>query len=322
MTLLRPYDGDMFPRRSAVSRSARDAARTRCLYARAAVGVAGTGVVAGAAALTIAHVAARAISGPFRPALPFDFTPFEVRVPPQELALTAADGSRLAAWWMPSPGATRTVILCHGHRGSRAQLLGIGPGLMRQGMNALLLGFRGSAGCGDGPQSLAWYEQQDLRAAIDHVRRERPDDDISVVGYSMGAAVALMVAATDERVATVVADSSFADMRGVITAAAASHARGLPVGPLVSLTDAVTQRRYGYAFDQVRPVDVVDRIPPRPLLLIHGDRDSVVPVSHLHDLAAAAPQAEVWELPGVDHCGAYFTDREGYIARVADFLQR
>ena len=59
------------------------------------------------------------------------------------------------------------------------------------------------------------------------------------------------------------------------------------------------------------------------LLLIHGDRDSVIPVSHAHELfAAAAEPRELWIVPGVEHCGAYFADRPAYCRRAAEFFDR
>lgn len=295
-------------------RTARNLARLALLGGATALG-------AGAGALA----AARQISGPQRPPLPYGFTPYEVGVPSQDVTFTASDGVRLAGWWLdrptPAEGPDRVVVVCHGHRGSKADMLGIGPGLWREGFPVLLFDFRGNGESADGPQSLAHYEQRDLEAAIDWVAAHRPGAEIDLVGFSMGAATSLLVAARDPRVRRVVADSAFADMHGVIAYAAAGMR--LPPVPLVGLVDRVTGWRYGYRFHEVAPIDVVADIAPRPLLLWHGTDDSVIPVEHAHRLAAAAGEgAELRIAPGVDHCGAYFADRPGYIAAVAEFLRR
>lgn len=273
---------------------------------------------------TGALLGARRISGA-RPRSPLGYTltPFEVGAEAESVSFTASDGTRLAGWWFghaTTPGAQReqVVIICHAYRGTKADLLGIGPGLWRAGYTVLVFDFRGNGDSDDGPQSLAHYEQRDLEAAIDFVAARRPEAEIDVIGYSMGAAVALLVAARDQRVAKVVADSSFADMHGVITAAA--RALRLPPVPLVGLVDRATRLRYGYRFHDVQPVEVVGRIAPRPLLLVHGTGDTKVPVEHAHRLAAAAGEGSELRLVDTEHCGAYFADRPGYIARIADFL--
>ncbi|WP_211336589.1 alpha/beta hydrolase [Luteococcus japonicus] len=278
-----------------------------------ALGLAGGGLAVGALA------AAHQISGPQRPDLAYAMSPFEVGAAAEDVTFRAADGTRLAGWWLERPGSEHVVVVSHGHRGSKADMLGIGPGLWWAGASVLLFDFRGNGDSEDGPQSLAHYEQQDLAAAIDWAAERRPGSRISLLGFSMGAATSILVAARDRRVERVLADSPFADMHGVI----ASAARGmhLPPVPLVGLVDVVTGLRYGYRFRDVQPVDVVQEIAPRPLLIVHGTQDHVIPVEHAHRLAdAAGDGCELRIVDGVDHCGAYFADRPGYIERAADFL--
>jgi len=209
-------------------------------------------LLAGTALGAAATVAAAKVSGPLRPALDYGFTPFEVGLEAEDIAFTSADGLRIAGWRFDAPGDD-VVIVCHGHRGSKADMLGIGPGLHRRGASVLMFDFRGNGESADGPQSLAHFEQRDLEAAIDEALRRRPGARICVVGFSMGAAVTIQVAARDPRVAAVVADSSFADMRGVIAAAANGVAPLGLVGQATRFDDldgyrevAVRSRRLGH----------------------------------------------------------------------------
>ncbi|AKT50588.1 lysophospholipase [Arsenicicoccus sp. oral taxon 190] len=284
----------------------------------AAASLAATALVGG----TIGSLAAaRQISGPQRPALPYGFTPFEVGLGEvsEDVRFAAADGTRIAGWWLDRPEATQVVVVAHGHRGSKADMLGIGPGLYREGFAVLLFDFRGCGDSDDGPQSLAHYEQQDLEAAIEWAAARRPDAELSLLGFSMGAATSIMVGARDPRVRRVLADSPFADMHGVVAAAASSLR--LPPVPLVTLVDHATRLRYGYGFGEVEPLEVVGDLAPRPLLIVHGSEDSVIPVEHAHRLAEAAGEgSQLVVVDGVDHCGAYFEDRPGYIRRAAGFL--
>lgn len=303
--------------------------RTRGIVARVATLAAGGAAVAGLGAVAGAHQ----ISGPRRPWPGYRFTPHEVGIAFEEVAFTAADGTRIAGWWLDQrntappeldqpdnvPGNGRTVIVCHGHRGSMADMLGIGPALWRAGNNVLLFDFRGNGDSGDGRQSLAHHEQLDLRAAIDWVVARRPGDRLAVMGFSMGAAVAAMVGPTDERVEALVLDSPFADMLDVVrTTGRRWH---LPAFPLLAMVDRVTGWRHGYRFADVRPVDVIGRFAPRPLLLLHGDADRVIPLEHARRmLDAAGEPKQLVVFPGADHCGGYFQDRGAYVRLVSDWL--
>jgi fermentation-respiration switch protein FrsA (DUF1100 family) len=138
---------------------------------------------------------------------------------------------------------------------------------------------------------------------------------------AVGAAVVILGAARDGRIAAVVADSPFATMRDVIRHA--FRRRGVRIRPMLDLADWVNRLRYGYAYDSVQPLEAAVGIAPRPLLLIHGDADSVIPVEHSRQIFAAAGEPkELWVVPGAEHCGGYFVDRQHYVARVTAFFDR
>lgn len=271
------------------------------------------------------------LNGRLRPALQYTFTPFELGVPSEDVAFTSDDGVPLAGWWLGHPDAAgardrsaaeTVVICCHGHRGTKAYMLGIGTGLWRAGHSVLLFDFRGNGDSGDGPQSLSHFEQRDVRAAVDLVRRRRPEARIAVVGFSMGAAASIMAAAEDERIEALVADSAFAEMSDVVATAYRKYR--LPGELLVPAADLLNRVTHGYSFGEVRPVDRIAEIVPRPILLLHGTNDGVIPFSHMARLADAAGSGDVETVAyeGAEHCGGYFADRPAYIARVASFLER
>lgn len=278
--------------------------------------------LSGGAALGVLGVAgytAWSLNGPRRPWPDYAFTPFEVRADSEDVRFATADGVGLAGWWLDQPGSGTVVICAHGHRGTKSDMLGIGSGLWRAGHTVLLFDFRGNGDSDDGPQSLSHHEQADLRAAIDLAASRRPDARIVVVGFSMGASTAILEGATDPRVAAFVLDSPFSTMGEVV---AANYRRyRLPSEPIVPLADLINRLRYGYSYAQVRPLDAAPALAPRPVLLIHGTDDRVIPYDHAVQLArAAGPNCELVTFEGVDHCGAYFEDRQGYIDRVARFL--
>lgn len=275
---------------------------------------------AGLGALGVAGFTAWSLNGPRRPWPAYAFTPFEVRADAEDVTFTSGDGVGLAGWWLDAPGSEWVVVCAHGHRGTKSDMLGIGSGLWRAGHTVLLFDFRGNGDSDDGPQSLSHHEQGDLRSAIDLAVGRRPGAKVAVVAFSMGASTAILAGAGDARVDAFVLDSPFATMGDVVAANYRRHR--LPSRPILPLADLVNRLRYGYSYAQVRPLDAIARLAPRPVLLLHGDRDRVIPYAHAEQLAdAAGPGCTFVTFPGADHCGGYFEDRPGYIARVDSFLR-
>jgi pimeloyl-ACP methyl ester carboxylesterase len=244
-----------------------------------------------------------------------------VQVTSEPVAFATADGVTLRGWWLPREGATATIVGCTGHRGVKSDLLGIGSSLWRAGNNVLLFDFRGCGDSDPAPLSVGFYELGDLRAALAYARTRAPETPLGLIGYSMGAAISIMVAADDPTVRAVVADSSYAALGDVI--AAAYRRRRVPTAFLLAASDRYNGWRYGYRFGALRPIDAIARLAPRPLLIIHGAVDDLTDVEHAHRLYAAAHEPkELWIVPGTSHCGAYFADRALYVNRVADFFAR
>lgn len=291
-------------------------------YARSLrVGLSVAGALFGGA-LGVAAYTAHVLNGPRRPdpLAGFSFTPWEMRVPYEAVSFVSEDGVTLRGWWFPQPESDRVVVGFTGHKGVKQDLLGIGSGLWRAGNTVLLFDFRGCGESDLAPLSLGHNELPDARAAVAYARDRLPSARIGIVGFSMGAAIAVLIAAEDAGVDAVVADSPFATINDVLIHA---HRRyRLPVAVTVALTDLVTRVRYGYGFNAVRPVAVVGRIAPRPLLLIHGSADRLIPIEHAYRLReAAGSNTRLWIVDDVGHCGAYFKDRETYVKRVASFFE-
>ena len=251
----------------------------------------------------------------------YTFTPFEVQVNYEEVSFVTEDGLTLRGWWFPHPESDRVVVGATGHKGTKPDLLGIGSGLWRAGYNVLVFDYRGCGESDPAPLSVGFYEQRDLRAAVAWARGRVPDARLGLVGFSMGAALSILAAATDPAIRVVVADSAYATLQGVVANAYGRYR--VPSWPFLALSDRYNGWRYGYRYGALRPVEVVGQVAPRPLLIIHGTRDAVTPVAHAHHLYDAAGEPkELWIAEGAHHCGAYFLDRERYIARVADFFAR
>ena len=131
---------------------------------------------------------------------------------------------------------------------------------------------------------------------------------------------AIMGTARCKDVEALIEDSGFATHTGVID----FHFRRvfhLPSIFVSWMVDHLLWRRAGYHFKQVEPLRDIAKIAPRPILIIHGGKDSIVdPRDGALLYAAAQEPKEIWFFPNADHCGAYFEDRRAYVKKVLDFF--
>jgi dipeptidyl aminopeptidase/acylaminoacyl peptidase len=246
--------------------------------------------------------------------------PADFEMASEELEVRTADGLRLLTWLLPGP-RDAVVVISGGHRGRISDVLGIAAALRRGGFSVVVYGWRGTPGSDPAVHTLGVHERRDLIAVLDAVGRRLGEVPIGLLGYSMGGAVSLCVAADDPRVAAVCADSAFADPVDLLLE---RTGRRLLVPPALVITPALAllERRTGARLGDLRPATAVTRIAPRPLLIIHGDADASVPVEHARRLFAAAGEPRsLWTLPGVGHVGAYFAGRSAYIERVSGFFR-
>jgi pimeloyl-ACP methyl ester carboxylesterase len=257
----------------------------------------------------------------------FTFTPWETDAAHETVVFTTPDGVELHAWFLCHEGERRVIVVMHGYRGEKSDVLGMSTALWRAGFDVLLFDFRGRGRSGRAPFSMGLWETADLSAALDWVSLRVPEAWIGLLGFSMGGVVAILGGA-DPRVAAIVADSAFGSQREVLAHAAERDAqrflRGWVPGRAFLPAMEWWHRRSGRPpFDSIAPIDRLADLAGTPLLFIHGSQDRWIPVDQARRLAEAAPEPrESWIVDGAYHCGAYFVDRVAYCDRVAMFFER
>jgi len=218
--------------------------------------------------------------------------------------------------------ASTAVVAVHGAGGNRVGLLPEAAFLHRAGYPVLLFDLRehglsdgAGRGLGFGPR-----EGEDVSAAVAFVRQDRGVPCVVVLGTSLGGVAVLLAAARDPDIAAVISENPWARILHVMR-----HAPARPwfvQEPLLRAIRATAFWRLGIRGAR-EPLDAVGRIAPRPLLLLHGAADRLVPVSESRALRAAAGRpAALWVVPGAGHGALYETDPEGYRRRVLGFLER
>jgi pimeloyl-ACP methyl ester carboxylesterase len=233
--------------------------------------------------------------------------PLSTAAPPGSLmTLLTSDGERLAARHLPRPDAGRelAVVVAHGFTGSidKPGVRAVCAALSRHA-GVVVFDFRGH-GRSTGSSTLGALEIHDLEAAV-RAARDLGYRDVVTCGWSMGGSVVLRHAALVGGVDGVVSVSAVSRWfyRDTLPMRRVHWAIETRLGRLVSRRFLGTRiSAAGWPQVPESPVEVVGRIAPVPLLLVHGDADHYFPVEHpqaLYD--AAAEPKELWLLEGFGH---------------------
>jgi uncharacterized protein len=240
---------------------------------------------------TIAAITVATLSKPPRHALGSD--PMSYGVPFESITFPARGTPtvRLSGWFLAYAGSPRAIVLVHGFGRGGCRTCGLygrfgelGAALQRRGFNVLLFDVRGHGRSSDGRYTFGLHEKDDVEGAVDWLLRHgfRPGM-IGVLGESMGGVASILAAAEEPAVGALVTDSAFADFESVLRVQFPKRS-GLPrfflpgaclMGRLIVGEDLRTSR----------PVDRIGHIAPRPVLLIHGTADEVIPLTHRRHLA-------------------------------------
>lgn len=164
----------------------------------------------------------------------------------------------------------------------------------------LALHFRG-IGQSEGDFSLSgWLD--DLRAAVAYLRDQEGVGGVWLAGFRTGGALALVLAAEDPDIRGVVTFSAPADFSDWAANPAKVLAEARTVGAIRAAAFPADQHAWARDFRDIRPIDAVGTIPPRPLMIVHGTIDDVVPVADARALADAADgQCDLRIITGAGH---------------------
>jgi fermentation-respiration switch protein FrsA (DUF1100 family) len=204
------------------------------------------------------------------PSRTFLETPAETGLPSRDLELETDDGERLHGWWIGARSERLGhLLLCHGNAGNVGDRVLHAELLTAVGLDVLLFDYRGYGRSTGRPSERGTY--RDARAALSCLLGQ-PEVDASRVFYlgeSLGGAVALELA-LEHPPAGLALLSTFTSVRDMGRA----H---YPFVPTAVVPDAYPTLR------RIRELR-------SPLLVLHGERDEIVPLSHGIALFDAAPE--------------------------------
>jgi uncharacterized protein len=237
----------------------------------------------------------------FFPAREILATPTQAGLASEDVAIETGDGERLHGWWVPARGGSAGghVLLCHGNAGNVGDRVMHAALLCAAGLDVLLFDYRGYGRSSGRPSELGTYRDAHAARSKLLARPAVNPDRVIYVGESIGGAVALALA-LEHPPAGLVLMSTFTSVRDMAR-------RHYPLVPPAVVPDAYPSLR------RVRQLRA-------PLLVIHGDRDEIVPRLHAEALFEAAPDPKrLHIIEGVGHNDLVTLAGEQWAAAIARF---
>jgi len=241
-------------------------------------------------------------------------------------SISTPDAITLRAWLIiPRHYNHDAVLLLHGLGDNRLGMMGYAQFFLAHGYMVLLPDARAHGTSGGEVATFGLLERNDIHQWVDFLDNEFEPNlhphCIFGFGESMGAAQLLQSLDTHPHFCAVAAESPFATFREI-----AYDRMGQPfhlgpwlgrtiLRPLIEVAFLRARLKYHLNMDNISPEDSVAATEV-PVLLIHGQIDSNIPIRHSRAIHAHAANSQLWEVPSADHCGAISTDPKEFERRL------
>ena len=260
----------------------------------------------------------------------------------EDVRFPTADGFSLAGTYYSTraPARAGVVVFCHEFLGDRGSASVYVQSLLELGFDLFTFDFRnhGESESEPGYSPLQWVsnrETRDLKAALAYLRK-RPDADpagAGLFGVSRGGSAAICVMAREPRVWGLLTDGAFPTRSTMLSyilrwaeiyvgSKSLWHSMPLWIFKFAGWAGRMrSQWRLGRRFPDVERA--VAKLSPRPLMMIHGERDAYIGTDIARDLFNRAGEPkQLWLVPGAKHNRCREVDPDGYREHVNAFFRR
>lgn len=279
----------------------------RTLIAAAVIGVVG---------LALVVVSGFALSAPYHTL---------VGAPPASLAvedvlIPSQSGSTLRGWWSAGARGQGVIVLMHGVRADRRQMISRMLMLHELGYSLLAFDFQAHGESPGDRITFGHLEGLDAQAVVEFARRRAPNERLAVIGVSLGGAAALL-APKPLRIDALILESVYPD----IDAATANRLESYLGASGRLLTPAymgLMPLVLGFGPRQLKPVDRIASV-RAPVLVMSGAEDSYTTITESRDLYEHAQEPKsFWAVPGAGHVDLFHLAPAEYRQHVLPFLAK
>jgi len=215
------------------------------------------------------------------------------------------NGANLHGWFLQAAKARGVVLVSHGNGGNLSNRMPLIAMFLRHGWSVFIYDYQGY-GRSTGAPSIQNMRDDSL-AALDWLQSNKhyQDQDIVLFGESLGTGIACQLS-EKRHVAGIILQSPYTSLRDLAK---------LKLFWLRFYPNALFSNQ-----DQLSNSDVLSK-PHAPVLLVHGERDKVIPITYSNQLCALAlPRTSLTRLPEAGHNDIYDVNFDQYTASVSRFL--
>lgn len=229
-------------------------------------------------------------------------------------------GAKLRGWLIPGRKDAGAVVLMHGYRGDRRQMLGHAAFLSQAGYSVLLFDFQAHGESSGRRITIGYLESLDAQAAVEFMKRSCPGEKLGVIGLSMGGAAALLASPT-LKVDAMTLEMVYPDIDRATANRVERYLGGWARG-LAPLLTMQLPLRCGIDGNALRPIDRVGAVTV-PKLFIAGAKDRHTKLAESQELfAAACEPKELWVVEEAEHVDVHQVAKEEYERRILDFFEK
>jgi len=242
-------------------------------------------------------------------------TPSSYGLEYENISFTTSDNINIRAWLISSEKALGTIIIGHGYPFDKGNILPVVKFLYPD-YNLLLYDHRYFGESSGSISTVGLKEVEDVKAAIDFVHKRFPNKSIALYGFSLSASSMLMA---KTKVNAIVSDSAYANLENIIKRVYKMF--WFLKAPFVQTTNLLSVIFFKTHPKNVSPALVI-KDTKIPILVIHGEKDTQIPVENAYLLKESNPNIEFWIVKGADHGQAYALYKSEYEERIKDFLKK
>ncbi len=248
-----------------------------------------------------------------------------IGAPPAEITaesinIPGTNAASIAGWFIPGKADSGSVLLLHGIRANRTQMIGRAKFLNDAGYSVLLIDMQAHGETAGTHITFGYRESRDVRDAVAFLRSQNPHHAIGVLGVSLGGA-AILLGNEPLKANAVVVEAVYNNI-----AKAAKNRLKIRLGSVGQLLAPLLLwqigPRLGIELDSLSPSVAIAHL-QSPVMIIAGENDQRTTLADSRDLYDNASEPKIlWIVPGAKHEDFHRKYKKEYESRVLGFLQK